>query len=79
MARCTRASTSSGKCCSLPGQGAMTANSFQLTGYLACHMYLPECNTETDPGECQLSDVPWQISCPSHERKTMWQFCEIIP
>lgn len=62
-----------------PGSGAMTANSFQSTGNLLCHAWLPVCNDEPDPDECDYSSVPWELGCTSYERKTQWQFCEIIP
>jgi hypothetical protein len=58
-----------------PTSGAMTAASFQFTGYLLCHMYRPVCNPVSDP-VCALDYTPWQLECASHERKTIWQFCD---
>ena len=58
-----------------PTSGAMTAASFQQTSDLLCHLYLPECHPEQDPS-CKLSSVPWELGCASHERKTIWAFCD---
>jgi len=58
-----------------PTSGAMTANSFEFTGWLTCQAYLPVCNPWGDP-MCSLEEQ-WSIfGCSTHERKTLWQFCE---
>jgi hypothetical protein len=58
-----------------PTSGAMTAASFQYTGDLQCKMKRPHCNPLSDP-VCTVLPTEWVLWCASHERKTIWQFCE---